>query len=66
VISIRYLALLLLVVVLIAGCSEPLDNRIGVTDNHGCFVTEGEEWCESLNKCIKLEKQECPAVKDDK
>jgi hypothetical protein len=47
----------------LCNCYCRLEGQIigGETDDHGCYLMAGYNWCESKQKCLRRWEEECPA-----
>jgi len=54
----KKLLFIILVLALTAGCAE--EKLIGGdTDEHGCLIAAGYQWCPSKEKCVRMWEEYC-------
>jgi len=52
-------AMMVLGLLLIAGCAQEPPLIGGDTDEHGCLITAGYSWCETKGKCLRQWEEPC-------
>ena len=54
---------ILIILVLITGCTaeKPIG---GDTDEHGCLIAAGYQWCPSKQKCMRMWEEYCEEFKE--
>ncbi|MFH1432611.1 MAG: hypothetical protein ABIG84_05320 [archaeon] len=56
------LALLILLTVVLSGCTGAEKPIGGDTDEHGCLIAAGYSWCASKEKCLRTWEEPCPGM----
>ena len=56
------LFIIILIFGFLLGCihNKYRANIGGETDEHGCLIGAGYQWCESKQKCIRIWEEDCP------
>ena len=49
---------LILICILMIGCERRIG---GQTDEHGCLIAAGYQWCETTQKCQRFWEEPCPS-----